>query len=683
MDDDDDSDRPSTFGEGRDAYDIIDLLGKGGMAEVWRGRDRRLGRHVAIKFIAAKHRGRDDIARRFRHEIDTLLGLEHPHIVTVYDHGEARDGRLYLVMELLRGATLEKILSELAAKEQVIEWRQLISIAQQVCNALEATHALGLVHRDIKPSNISCRPMASGAVFVKLLDFGIAKVCEDLQQEKSEDLTALGTFIGTHHYAAPEMIHPHEFGMPDGRADIFSLGVVLYRCATGVLPFQGLRGNAVLWKTWSETPPSPCERAPDHRIPALLDALIMRAMAIRPEHRFDSVSALSAALHRVTRSLDNPERSKDGTKAPEPRLQRPKSTPPAATRPPTKRSPVTASAPPALPQPPEHPPSPPQSALHSASDAPPAVPRSALPSPPGESNLSAVMPPTKLLPAEHGPPGAVPNPASTAPLDATTAEHQIPPNEPLSSVTTSIHSPRTGNPSTGQPGRLLTTSPLELEQTHEPDNGDPESTSGAARKTNLWVAAGLVGIIGISLYFVPAESPPRSSEISAISAISAIMGAPDKAEDNHPTNLTGRSGPQSTGPTDASTTGDSTTDASTTDASTTDDGTASDSTLAPPPTPFLVPHAVKKSYRDALFKLLKTRQKRVRKCQMTLGPMVPLDNKMEITVQATNGGKHLKVRVLSKSVSKRVKSCVEKELRRLITPNHGRGARSITYTYEV
>ncbi|HFE46243.1 MAG TPA: serine/threonine protein kinase, partial [Nannocystis exedens] len=278
MDDGDGDKKPGQVGEGQNIYEVIELIGKGGMAEVWRGRHTRHGRDVAIKFIAAKHRGRDDIAKRFRHEINILLRLNHPHIVTVYDHGKSDDGRLYLVMELLHGPTLEELLRK-STCGQFIDWHTQISIAQQVCNALDATHAQGLVHRDIKPSNISCLPMANQSVHVKLLDFGIAKVREDLKQDRqdeSEELTAIGAFIGTHHYAAPEMIRPHEFGVPDGRADLFSLGVVLYRCATGMRPFQGDPNNVVLWKTCTERPPSPRERAPDRQIPASLDALIMR-----------------------------------------------------------------------------------------------------------------------------------------------------------------------------------------------------------------------------------------------------------------------------------------------------------------------------------------------------------------------------------------------------------------------
>ena len=276
-------------------YEIIDLLGKGGMAEVWRGRHIRLGRSVAIKFVASRHRKRGDIVERFRNEIDTLLRLEHPHIVTVYDTGETREGLLYLVMELLRGETLEELIRGFP-DDETVDWHRLARITQQVCDALEIAHRHGIIHRDIKPSNIFCLSVG-GRDFVKLLDFGIAKVCEELRHDDGAGpVTEVGTFIGTHHYAAPELIRPQEFGIPDARADIFALGVTLYLCATGTLPFRGLSRPAVLYKTCTETPPSPRERAPHREIPELLDAVITQAMALRPEERFESVLALREAL---------------------------------------------------------------------------------------------------------------------------------------------------------------------------------------------------------------------------------------------------------------------------------------------------------------------------------------------------------------------------------------------------
>jgi serine/threonine protein kinase len=288
-------------------YELAEPIGRGGMAQVIRALDHRLRRDVAIKFLAAQHSADPRAHERFRQEIATLAQFSHPNVVTIFDTGEAPDGRLYLVMERLQGETLDKLLRDHRGRGERLPHHRLIQICRQICSALQAAHSQNIVHRDIKPSNIFLvsDPDHRGRdlVLVKLLDFGIAKAL-DLAPEISDasPLTEIGTFIGTPHYAAPEMIAPERYGEPDTRADIFSLGVILYECATGSLPFADLPKVAVIAKTALEELPPPSERCP---LPRALDTLIRRATALHPADRYPSVRDLVIALNMFDATLNH------------------------------------------------------------------------------------------------------------------------------------------------------------------------------------------------------------------------------------------------------------------------------------------------------------------------------------------------------------------------------------------
>jgi len=279
-------------------YELLEKLGQGGMAQVFRAMDRRVGREVAIKFIA-RHQSRDPhVIDRFRQEIATLAQLNHEHIVTLFDTGETDDHRHFLVMERLRGETLAKALRTCKAYNEHLSFPRTINIARQICEALEAAHSAQILHRDIKPSNIflTLDERSGQKDRVKLLDFGIAKVTEG----GSAPLTQDGTFVGTAHYVAPELINPIRFGEPDGRADIFSLGVVLFECATGTRPFEGFSPEQVISKTVLEDLPSPCERRP---LPTALETIIRTATARTPSERYASIRDLAKALAMFETSL--------------------------------------------------------------------------------------------------------------------------------------------------------------------------------------------------------------------------------------------------------------------------------------------------------------------------------------------------------------------------------------------
>jgi serine/threonine-protein kinase len=255
-------------------YELGPRLGTGGMAEVVRGLDSRLGRPVAIKLVASE-RVDPSSRERFRREAMTSAGFNHPHAVTTYDAGEA-DGWLYLVMELVEGPTLAQRLESWA-----LDPAEALRITDALLDALASAHAAGLVHRDVKPGNVLLGPDG----IVKLGDFGIARRFDDVA------LTSTGTFVGTARYASPEQLA----GEPATPAsDIYSTGVVLYEMLTGRPPFDGDSAMAIAMAHHHTTPPDVRTAAPTVA-PGLARA-VGRALAKDPAARFPSADAMRAAL---------------------------------------------------------------------------------------------------------------------------------------------------------------------------------------------------------------------------------------------------------------------------------------------------------------------------------------------------------------------------------------------------
>jgi eukaryotic-like serine/threonine-protein kinase len=215
-------------------YEIVAVVGAGGMGEVYRGRDTRLDRTVAIKILPAHLSSNPDLKLRFEREARTISSLSHPHICALFDIGH-QDGIDYLVMEFVEGETLADRLSKGA-----LPMDQVLRYGMQIADALDKAHKQGIVHRDLKPGNIMITK--SG---IKLLDFGLAKLQAPVQQVVSgisalpteqRDLTAEGTILGTLQYMSPEQLEGRE---TDGRSDIFAMGLVLYEMATGRKAFTG------------------------------------------------------------------------------------------------------------------------------------------------------------------------------------------------------------------------------------------------------------------------------------------------------------------------------------------------------------------------------------------------------------------------------------------------------------
>jgi tRNA A-37 threonylcarbamoyl transferase component Bud32 len=259
-----------------DRYEVDKPLGRGGMAQVFRGTDRVLGRTVAIKVLDQKHRDDAKFVTRFRREAQAAAGINHPNVVSVFDTG-SENGLHYIVMEYVDGETLDDVL----AREKVLPPERVVAIAEPVARALDAAHQKGMVHRDVKPGNI----MLDRSGTVKVVDFGIARAAAD------DTLTQTGIVLGTAAYLSPEQAQGVAV---DPRSDVYSLGCVLYEMLTGRKPFTGDSALAIAYKHVREDPAPPSQVNPD--IPPELEAVVMTAMAKDQAQRFPSGGAMQEAL---------------------------------------------------------------------------------------------------------------------------------------------------------------------------------------------------------------------------------------------------------------------------------------------------------------------------------------------------------------------------------------------------
>ena len=248
-----------------DRYELEQKIGEGGMARVYRGRDLRLNRQVAIKVLHSHYASDTNFLQRFHHEAQAAANLRHPNIVDVYDVGQDADTH-YIIMEYVAGSDLKALLMRSGA----LPIEQAVYVGECVANGLDAAHRVGMVHRDIKPQNIIVGEQGQ----VKITDFGIAK------SSFSTALTETGVTFGTADYISPEQAR----GQPaTPRSDIYSLGVTLYETLTNRLPFSGDSSIAVAMQHVSADPPPP--RMYNPRIPPQLEALVLRALSKEPSSR--------------------------------------------------------------------------------------------------------------------------------------------------------------------------------------------------------------------------------------------------------------------------------------------------------------------------------------------------------------------------------------------------------------
>jgi serine/threonine-protein kinase len=269
------------IGDGR--YEVGEVIGSGGMAEVRRGRDLRIGRDVAIKLLRPDL-GRDPAFQtRFRREAQAAASLNSPVIVAVFDTGEdVIDGRLtpYIVMEYVKGRTLREVLND---DGRMLPGRAL-QVTAEICLALEQAHAAGIVHRDIKPANV----MLTESGQVKVMDFGIARALTG-----SSTMTQTAAVIGTAYYLSPEQARGEHV---DARSDIYSTGCLLYELLTGAPPFTGDSAVAVAYQHVREEPIPPSTIEPD--VPADIDAIVLVAMSKNPVNRYSSAADMRADIER-------------------------------------------------------------------------------------------------------------------------------------------------------------------------------------------------------------------------------------------------------------------------------------------------------------------------------------------------------------------------------------------------
>src|SRR6185312_5855784 len=267
-------------------YELGELIGYGGMAEVHRGRDIRLGRDVAIKVLRADLARDPSFLNRFRREAQSAAGLNHPSIVSVYDTGEdaAPDGgsQPYIVMEFVEGRTLRDILKA----EGRLPARRAMEITADICGALDFSHRNGIIHRDIKPANV----MITHSGAVKVMDFGIARAVAD----SAATVTQTANVIGTAQYLSPEQARGEAV---DARSDVYSTGCLLYELVTGVPPFQGDSPVAVAYQHVRENAMVPSARNPE--VPRALDSIVMKALAKNQLNRYQSAGEMRSDLQRA------------------------------------------------------------------------------------------------------------------------------------------------------------------------------------------------------------------------------------------------------------------------------------------------------------------------------------------------------------------------------------------------
>ncbi len=273
-------------GEQIAGYQIEEPIGRGGMAVVYRALDLRLGRQVALK-VLAPHLGEDEAFRqRFIRESRAAAGVDHPHIIPVFEAGEA-DGVLFIAMRYVAYGDVRNLID----REGRLSTARTALITAQVASALDAAHARGLVHRDVKPGNILlAESEANGADHAYLSDFGLSK-----HSLAASTLTATGQFMGTLDYVSPEQIQGHP---ADGRADQYALACTAVEMLSGSPPFRRDESMALLWAQLEAPPPPLTDRRPD--LPPAVDAVVLRALAKSPEDRFPTCTAFASALRAAT-----------------------------------------------------------------------------------------------------------------------------------------------------------------------------------------------------------------------------------------------------------------------------------------------------------------------------------------------------------------------------------------------
>jgi serine/threonine protein kinase len=275
----------SLIGRHVDEYQLISLLGKGGMARVYLGLDTRLKRYVAIKIVDAPFRDRQEYRERFRREAQAVAQLQHPNVIHLYHYGEA-DELLYMAMPYIEGANLAHLIHSYRQEDAWMPAGEVARLVREIGQALDYAHRQGVIHRDVKPSNI----MLDKSGQAILTDFGLALLVETGTQAE---------VFGTPHYMAPEQVQSSAAAGP--ASDLYSLGVMLYEMATGEVPFDAENPMDVAVMHVNEAPRSPVELRPD--LSLAVAGVILKALAKEPEERYATGAALADALEAALQGL--------------------------------------------------------------------------------------------------------------------------------------------------------------------------------------------------------------------------------------------------------------------------------------------------------------------------------------------------------------------------------------------
>jgi len=283
-------------------YRIERPIGSGGMGMVFLAEHVVIHKTVAIKVLHSRNKAEIE---RFLHEARAASRIRHENIVDITDFGITKDGLAFLVMEFLDGEDL----ATTSEREGALPWHRAVRIALQICRALEAAHAQGVIHRDMKPENCFRIQRGDNADYIKVLDFGIAKIIDENYDPDQPSSTASG-LLGTPEYVAPELVRGL---LPDARVDIYAVGVILYRLLTGKVPFLGDNFMATLTAHLMEPPKPMKQAAPEVSVPAELEAVVVRALAKDRDHRYATISEMIAALDAAVATIvgtprDNPRR---------------------------------------------------------------------------------------------------------------------------------------------------------------------------------------------------------------------------------------------------------------------------------------------------------------------------------------------------------------------------------------
>ncbi len=264
-----------------DRYHILKKLGEGGMGAVYLGEHVKMGRKSAIKVMMASMAHDPDAVARFNREASNASRISHPNVCQIFDFGETSDGLIYLAMEFIEG----KSLKDLVEHEGAIPAARAASIVRQAADALQAAHDLGIVHRDIKPDNIMLCQGRDGSDVVKVVDFGIARAVGG--DESGQKVTKTGLVVGTPEYMSPEQLSGDKL---DGRSDIYSLGLVLYRMLTGTLPFQADSAQETMIKRLTDDPMPLSDARTDIEFPPKLQLVMNTALARSAAERYQQAS---------------------------------------------------------------------------------------------------------------------------------------------------------------------------------------------------------------------------------------------------------------------------------------------------------------------------------------------------------------------------------------------------------